>query len=58
MDLKPHRSRYWLHPQFDDPHRFEEQVTTICSLYRDALDLHAQGVHLMSTDEMTGIQAL
>ena len=56
--MKPHRSRYWLHPQFDDPQLYEAQVATICSLYREARALHEQDVHLMSTDEMTGIQAL
>jgi len=30
----------------------------VCELYRQAAALHAQGVHLVSTDEKTGIQAL
>ena len=30
----------------------------VCQLYEDAPNLYAQGVHLISTDEMTGIQAL
>jgi transposase len=33
-------------------------VARICALYRRAEGLHAQGVHLVSTDEKTGIQAL
>ncbi len=33
-------------------------MQTICALYREAPALHAQGVHLVSVDEMTGIQAL
>jgi hypothetical protein len=33
-------------------------VTAVCDLYAQALTLHEQGVHLMSTDEKTGIQAL
>lgn len=56
--MKPHRSRYWLHPRFDDRAVFDGQVATICSLYKEARALHQQGIHLMSTDEMTGIQAL
>lgn len=34
------------------------QVKTVCDLYAQAPHLHAQGIHLVSTDEKTGIQAL
>lgn len=34
------------------------QVKTVCDLYQQAPQLHAQGIHLVSTDEKTGIQAL
>lgn len=37
---------------------FTEQVKTICDLYGQACELLTQGEHLMSSDEMTGIQAL
>ncbi len=30
----------------------------VCDLYAQANELHQQGVHLVSTDEKTGIQAL
>jgi len=33
-------------------------VRTVCELYREAVHLAEQGTHLVSTDEMTGIQAL
>lgn len=33
-------------------------MRTICDLYAAAPALHAQGTHVVSTDEMTGIQAL
>jgi hypothetical protein len=33
-------------------------VRTICTLYHQATELHEQGVHVISTDEKTGIQAL
>lgn len=56
--IKPHLSRYWLHPKVDDPAVFVEQVETICDLYAEAPLLHAQGVQVISVDEMTGIQAL
>ena len=56
--IKPHQSRYWLTPREPDPAVFTERVETICTLYADAPTLHEQGTHVVSTDEMTGIQAL
>jgi hypothetical protein len=41
-----------------DPAEFVAQVSTICDLYQQAPALEEQGIHVMSTDEMTGIQAL
>src|SRR5438046_2675687 len=41
-----------------DPAEFVEQVEEICDLYAEAVQGEQQGVHLVSTDEMTGIQAL
>jgi hypothetical protein len=41
-----------------DPVRFAEQSGTICDLYAYARLLHTLGVRIMSTDEMTAIQAL
>lgn len=57
-DLKPHRSRYWLNARPEDPQAFEAQVGGICDLYQRAEELHATGIHLISCDEKTGIQAL
>jgi transposase len=57
-DLKPHQSRYWLNADPEDPVAFDAQVRSVCSLYLQARVWHAAGVHLMSTDEKTGIQAL
>jgi transposase len=42
----------------EDPVAFPEDVRTICKLYHQSQELHEQGVHLISTDEKTGIQAL
>lgn len=42
----------------DDPDAFAQQVQTICDLYAAAPALQAEGVQVVSTDEMTGIQAL
>jgi hypothetical protein len=48
--LKPHHSRYWLTPRVDDPAAFAAQVQAVCDLYAAAPALHAQGVHVVSTD--------
>jgi DDE superfamily endonuclease len=54
-DLKPHRSRYWLHS--DDP-AFEARALAICGLYLDAPRLYQQGELVLCVDEKTSIQAL
>jgi hypothetical protein len=56
--LQPHRKRYWLTPPPDDPAKLAEQICTVCEVYEATPALAAQGAHVMSTDEMTGIQAL
>ena len=48
--------RYWLTPDFDEA--FEERMTEINSLYRQAPALTEQGERIMSTDELSGVQAL
>jgi transposase len=57
-DLKPHLSRYWLNANPEDPEEFAAQVRLVCRLYAEAQALHAAGVHLISSDEKSGIQAL
>lgn len=56
--FKPHLSRYWLNPEPEDVEGFTTQAQVICDLYLQAASLHARGVHLLSTDEKTAIQAL
>lgn len=56
--MKPHRSRYWLNTKETDPQVFQRQVETVCDAYASAQDNHQVGIHTISTDEMTGIQAL
>lgn len=56
--MQPHKSRYWLRAKVDDPAEFVAQVEEIRELYAAAGELEQAGVHLMSTAEMTGIQAL
>jgi transposase len=57
-DLHPHRSRYWLNPKIEDQERYESEVRAVCDVYAQAQGLATEGVHVISTDEKTGIQAL
>src|SRR6266540_2241725 len=57
-DLKPHQTRYWLNAQPDDPAVFATQVHIVCACYQAAPERYEQGIHTVSVDEMTGIQAL
>jgi hypothetical protein len=58
--LKPHKIRYWLNsPEKQEaPEMFAAKVNTICDLYLNAQELEQKDIHVVSTDEMTGIQAL
>ena len=48
--------RYWLTQEADE--RFDEKVNDINALYQQAPDLVKKGEAVLSTDEMTGVQAL
>ena len=54
-DLKPHQTRYWLHPPDTE---FAAKVTDICQVYEQAAERAERGELTYSLDEMTGIQAL
>lgn len=59
LDLQPHRSRYWLNPPpADDPAERDARIADVCTVYRTAAARAAQGERFLSTDEMTGVQAL
>jgi len=58
MELQPHRVEYWLKAKPEDPEKFVAEVAEVCDLYREAQAMEENGVHLVSTDEKTGIQAL
>jgi hypothetical protein len=51
-------TRYWLNPQPDDPETFAAEVQTVCDCYAKAQELYEEDVHVVSTDEKTGMQAL
>jgi putative transposase len=54
--LKPHLVRYWLTPVVDE--QFDKKVADINELYQQAAELMEQGEAVVSTDELTGVQAL
>jgi len=54
--LKPHRIRYWLTPP-PDPLR-ETRTQDVCQTYAQASERAERGERTLSTDEMTGVQAL
>jgi transposase len=58
-DLKPHLIRYWLTPATDESaEERDDRIADVCSLYREAPTRVAVGERVISTDEMTGVQAL
>lgn len=54
--MKPHLVRYWLTPPADE--QFDTKVSDVCELYRRAQELTKLGERVLSSDEMTGVQAL
>src|SRR5215470_11069626 len=56
VDRKPHRSRSWLNRAPDEA--ADEKMADVTTLYLQAPALRAAGARVVSTDEMTGIQAL
>jgi hypothetical protein len=48
--------RYWLTPVFDE--EFNDRVGDINALYRQAPELAKKGERVLSTDELSGVQAL
>ena len=60
VQIQPHKVRYWLHSteKVGKPEEFSEKVNNICNAYHEAEQNSKNGIHTISTDEMTGIQAL
>jgi hypothetical protein len=55
VDLKPHRSVYWLNSHDPD---FSVKAHEVCQLYLQAPELYRQGRVVLSCDEKTGMQIL
>lgn len=60
MDINVHQYKGWLNSKdkIKDPEEFEKRTQRVCEIYRKSKELEDQGVHVISTDEKTGIQAL
>lgn len=56
--LQPHRSRYWLNSRTRNSEDYEVRIKDICFLYKNAIEMHQRGIHIISVDEKTGIQAI
>jgi transposase len=57
--LQPHKKRYWLNTTEKAPVVFQERVEAVCATYLEAPALKKNHwTHTISTDEMTGLQAL
>src|SRR5207237_9896870 len=58
-DLKPHLIRYWLTPAADEPsEERDEKIAEVCGTYREATVRVANVERVISTDELTAVQAL
>lgn len=58
-DIKPHRIQYWLNSRMRNTDSdFNERVSEICLIYQKSIKLHEKGIHVISVDEKSGIQAL
>ena len=55
VDLKPHKSAYWLNSHDED---FDAKAQTICHLYATALEAYQHGRLVICCDEKTGMQIL
>lgn len=55
VDLKPHKSEYWLNSHDGD---FDAKAHAICQLYVKALEAYEHGRLIICCDEKTGMQVL
>jgi transposase len=58
--VRPHKSEYWLtsKDKLEAPEVYAAAVEGLCETYLQAPALEAQGTHVASVDEKTGMQAL
>ena len=56
--VQPHRKKMWLNTTEKDPQKFQSEVENVCRTYLEAAAKAANGVHTVSVDEATSLQAL
>jgi transposase len=56
--VQPHRKKMWLNTTEKDPQKFQAEVENVCRTYLEAPAKAAAGVHTVSVDEATSLQAL
>ena len=57
IDIRPHKSRYWLNPKIHDEATFRKEIKEICDIYGDVEKLKKENTIVVSIDEKTGMQA-
>lgn len=50
--------KQWIHTPIEDEEKFNQEVTAVCEIYKQAGKLEKSGIHVISCDEKTGMQAL
>ena len=56
--VQPHRKKMWLNTTEKDPQKFQTEVENVCRTYLEAPAKAASGVHTVSVDEATSLQAI
>jgi transposase len=56
--VQPHRKKMWLNTTEKDPQKFQAEVENVCRTYLEAPAKAAAGVHTVSVDEATSLQAI
>jgi transposase len=56
--VQPHRKKMWLNTTEKDPQKFQAEVENVCRTYLEAPAKAAGGVHTVSVDEATALQAI
>ena len=56
--MKPHQCKGWLNSKakIKNHEEFDRQVKEVCEVYKNAQELKQQNIHVICTDEKTGIQ--
>lgn len=57
VNLRPHRIKGWCFTTEKDQALFQQQAIAVCETYLEAPSMASEGVHIVSVDEKTGIQA-